>query len=196
MAVPVSEAYSDVGRPNYSGNWRKAGSTPMKVRRVQAFTLVEVILAAGFLILVGTLLVVGITQISAAIRANATWTDGRFLNAPTVVDLSPSRGTFSFALKTGTGIDEYGRPVNYNAGLPVQHGVTVTLWRPTPINGAIISLNGTELSFGATSGTATTGANGLVVIVVEIDDEVSFRLEVTDDVTGDKEHAIFIGHVP
>jgi len=25
MAVPVSEAYSDVGRPNYPGNWGKAG---------------------------------------------------------------------------------------------------------------------------------------------------------------------------
>ncbi len=168
----------------------------MKVRKVQGFTLVELILAAGILILVGTALVVGITQISATNRANATWTDGRFLNAPTVVDVSPSRGTFTFALKTGTGIDEYGRPVNYNVGLPVQHGVTVTLWRPTPINGAIISLNGTALSSGATSGTATTGANGLVVIVVEIYDEVSFRLEVTDNVTGSEGHTIFIGQVP
>ena len=174
----------------------RSGATPVKVGKVQGFTLIEVVLAASILILVATVLVVGIIQISAAIRANATWTDGRFLNAPTVVDVSPSRGTFSFALKTGTGIDEYGRSVNYNAGLPVQHGVTVILWRPTSINGAIISLNGNALSSGATSGTATTDANGLVVIVVEIDDEVSFRLEVTDNVTDAKVHTIFIGHVP
>ncbi len=165
----------------------------MKVRGVRGFTLVEIVVVLVILGILISLLMSG--PIGAARRAGATWLDGRFLNAPSYVDVSPSQGTFAFQLKTGTGVDVNGRPVNFLAGSAVtNNAVTVTLWRPTPINGAIISLNGIGLPIGATSGTATTDGNGVVTIVVEVDDYESFRLRVTDNVSGGEESTIFIGN--
>ena len=165
----------------------------MKVRGVRGFTVIEIVVVLVIFGILISLLMSG--PIAAARRAGVTWLDGRFLNAPSYVDVSPSQGTFAFQLKTGTGVDVNGRPVNFPAGSAVtNNAVTVTLWRPTPINGAIISLNGIGLPIGATSGTATTDGNGVVTIVVEVDDYESFRLRVTDNVSGEEESTIFIGN--
>ena len=168
----------------------------MKTSRNQGFTLIELViviaLAGVIIVIIGPPIASGI---SGFLRSNTDWTDGRFITSPNLVDVSPATGTFLFALKEGTGVDTNGRPMNYRAGTGIAgNKVTVSLWRPNPINGTLVSLNSTALAPGTTSASVDSDINGWVKIVVEVDDYKSFKLEAIDTVTGGKEAVVFIGN--
>ena len=158
------------------------------MRNDQGATLVELVVVMGILALV----LIGVIQVGIGIKRSFTqWTTGVYSNPPAQIQWAPATGTFIFSVTRGTGVDANGQPAGPGVALAND------TWNFQIIGSGgdpctIKSLNGTTID--AQSGTATSDVAGLIIIVVEVDDDGPYVLKATrPGSTTIEERTLFIG---